>query len=93
MKQFFEKIWNLFWDWMQADGFLHAVCSFGIVCAVYVCTFNMGWSVGVGLLVGIAKEVIDLTIRKQTLSYNHIHDLWCDVIGVMLAWLWIVLTL
>lgn len=81
MKKFWEFIKN-FNKWLNADGLLH------ISITSMVITFSFPlikwWSVGLAVLVGLAKEAYDILVKKSEPKLS-IHDLICDLIGIIIT--------
>lgn len=81
MKKFWEFIKN-FNKWLNADGLLH------ISITSMVITFSFPlikwWSVGLAVLIGLAKEAYDIIMKKSEPKLS-IHDLICDLIGIIIT--------
>lgn len=74
-------------DWVAEDGFQHIAASAIIV-------FVLGWlrpvwiAPLVAICIGLAKEAYDRISGKGCASW---HDVICDLIGVALGFLWVLL--
>ena len=81
MKNIFELIKGLY-DWLNTDGLLHISITSMII------TFSFPlikwWSVGLAVLVGLAKEAYDILVKKSDPKLS-IHDLICDCIGIVMT--------
>ena len=81
MKKFLELIKN-FYNWLNTDGLLHI--SFTSMIITFSFLLIRWWSVGLAVLVGIAKEVYDILVKKSDPKLS-IHDLICDCIGIIMT--------
>lgn len=81
MKKIFELIKG-FYNWLNTDGLLHISITSMII------TFSFPlikwWSVGLAVLVGLAKEAYDILVKKSDPKLS-IHDLICDCIGIVMT--------
>lgn len=80
MKKILELIKGLY-NWLNTDGLLHI--SFTSMIITFSYPLIRWWSVGLVVLVGLAKEVYDILI-KNTDPKLSIHDLICDCIGIIM---------
>lgn len=81
MKKFWEFIKN-FNKWLNADGLLHI--SFTSMVITFSFPLIKWWSVGLAVLVGLAKEAYDILVKKSEPKLS-IHDLICDLIGIIIT--------
>ena len=81
MKKILELI-KSFYNWLNTDGLLHISITSLII------TFSFPlirrWSVGLAVLVGLAKEAYDIHVKKSDPKLS-IHDLICDCIGIIMT--------
>lgn len=71
-----------FYNWLNTDGLLHI--SFTSMIIIFSFPLIKWWSVGLAVLVGIAKEVYDIIVKKSDPKLS-IHDLICDCIGIIMT--------
>ena len=81
MKKILELI-KSFYNWLNTDGLLHISFSFMII--IFSFPLIKWWSVGLAVLVGIAKEIYDIIVKKSDPKLS-IHDLICDCIGIIMT--------
>ena len=81
MKKIMELIKGLY-NWLNTDGLLHI--SFTSMIITFSFPFIRWWSVGLAVLVGLAKEAYDILVKKSDPKLS-IHDLICDCIGVIMT--------
>lgn len=81
MKKILELI-NGLYNWLNIDGFLHI--SFTSMIISFSFPFIRWWSVGLSVLVGLAKEAYDIIVKKSDPKLS-IHDLICDCIGIIMT--------
>lgn len=81
MKKILELI-KSFYNWLNTDGLLHI--SFSSMIITFSFPLIKWWSVGLAVLVGIAKEVYDILVKKSDPKLS-IHDLICDCIGIIMT--------
>ena len=81
MKKVLELIKGLY-NWLNTDGLLHI--SFTSMIITFSFPLIKWWSVGLAVLVGIAKEVYDIFVKKSNPKLS-IHDLICDCIGISMT--------
>ena len=70
------------YNWLNTDGLLHI--SFTSMIITFSFPFIRWWSVGLAVLVGLAKEAYDILVKKSDPKLS-IHDLICDCIGVIMT--------
>lgn len=81
MKKILELIKSCY-NWLNTDGLLHI--SFSSMVITFSFPLIKWWSVGLAVLVGIAKEVYDILVKKSDWRLS-IHDLICDFIGIVMT--------
>ena len=81
MKKILELIKGLY-NWLNTDGLLHI--SFTSMIITFSYPLIRWWSVGLVILVGLAKEAYDILIKKTDPKLS-IHDLICDCIGIVMT--------
>ena len=70
------------YNWLNTDGLLHI--SFTSMIITFSFPIIMWWSVGLAVLVGLAKEAYDILVKKSDQKLS-IHDLICDCIGIVMT--------
>lgn len=78
----FKVLIKSFYDWLNTDGLLHI--SFTSMVITFSFPLIKWWSVGLAVLVGLAKEAYDILVKKSDPKLS-IHDLICDLIGIILT--------
>ena len=81
MKKILELIKSLY-KWLNTDGLLHI--SFSSMIITFSFPLIRWWSVGLAVLVGLAKEAYDIHVKKSDPKLS-IHDLICDCIGIIMT--------
>ena len=81
MKKILELIKGLY-NWLNTDGLLHI--SFTSMIITFSFPLIRWWSVGLAVLVGLAKEAYDILVKKSDAKLS-IHDLICDYIGIIIT--------
>lgn len=81
MKKILELI-NGLYNWLNTDGLLHISITSMII--TFSFPLIMWWSVGLAVLVGLAKEAYDILAKKSDPKLS-IHDLICDCIGIVMT--------
>ena len=81
MKKILEIIKSLY-NWLNTDGLLHI--SFISMIITFSFPLIKWWSVGLAVLVGLAKEAYDILVKKSDQKLS-IHDLICDCIGIVMT--------
>lgn len=81
MKKILELI-KSFYNWLNTDGLLHI--SFSSMIITFSFPLIKWWSVGLAVLVGLAKEAYDILVKKSDPKLS-IHDLICDCIGIIMT--------
>ena len=81
MKKILELIKG-FYNWLNTDGLLHISCLSMII--IFSFPLIKWWSVGLAVLVGLAKEAYDIHVKKSDPKLS-IHDLICDCIGIIMT--------
>lgn len=80
MKRFIKDIWN----WIATDGLLHFLVCYAMVLTLAPIV-GVWWTLGIVLLTALAKEGWDAFIEKDNNAQQVLHDLICDVVGILLA--------
>lgn len=70
------------YNWLNIDGLLHI--SFTSMIITFSFPFIRWWSVGLAVLVGLAKEAYDILVKKSDPKLS-IHDIICDCIGIIMT--------
>lgn len=70
------------YNWLNTDGLLHI--SFTSMIITFSFPLIRWWSVGLAVLVGLAKEAYDILFKKSDPKLS-IHDLICDSIGIVIT--------
>lgn len=81
MKKILELV-KSFYNWLNTDGLLHI--SFTSMIITFSFPLIKWWSVGLAVLVGLAKEAYDIIVKKSDPKLS-IHDLICDFIGIVMT--------
>ena len=81
MKKILELIKGLY-NWLNTDGLLHISITSMII--IFSFPLIKWWSVGLAVLVGLAKEAYDILVKKSDPKLS-IHDLICDCIGIVMT--------
>ena len=81
MKKILKLIKSLY-NWLNTDGLLHI--SFTSMIITFSFPLIRCWSVGLAVLVGLAKEAYDILVKKTDTKLS-IHDLICDCIGIIMT--------
>ena len=81
MKKILELLKGLY-NWLNTDGLLHI--SFTSMVITFSFPLIKWWSVGLAVLVGIAKESYDILVKKSDPKLS-IHDIICDCIGIIMT--------
>lgn len=85
-----EKIKNII-KWIGTDGLLHFLVCYAMMLAL---TPIIGWWALIPTaIVAAAKEGYDFFIQKDNDKQQVVHDLICDLAGVILAYLTMLLWL
>lgn len=91
MKKFIEKI-LIPVRWIAFDGLLHIETSF-ILVLLFRLFMPPFCAVLAALVLGLAKEVVDIWWRKSNTWRQALHDIICDLVGILLGIVFIVLLL
>lgn len=81
MKKILEFIKNVK-NWVATDGLLHF--AFSVLLILITFPIIKWWSLLFSLIVGLLKEVYDITVKKSDPRLS-IHDLICDCIGIIMT--------
>ena len=71
-------------SWIATDGLLHIVVSMAIMLCLQPIVGTL-ISVCITLIVGFLKEFYDGVIQKDNNRGQVMHDVVCDVVGVVIA--------
>ena len=80
MKNFINKITK----WVGTDGLLHFLVCYALMLTLSP-ILGMAWAVLTTTNIAILKEVIDFCIQKDNDISQVMHDLLCDVVGIVMA--------
>ena len=67
------------WAWIATDGLLHFAFSALLILIAF--PIIKWWSLLFALLIGVLKEVYDITVKKSDWMLSP-HDLICDIVGI-----------
>lgn len=70
--------------WVAIDGFLHLLICWLLVLN-FTIIFNVWEAVGLTLIMALLKEVFDRFIQKDNTWSQVLHDIICDLIGLILG--------
>lgn len=80
MKELINKITK----WVGTDGLLHFLVCYALMLTLSP-ILGMAWAVLTTTNIAILKEVIDFCIQKDNDILQVMHDLLCDVVGIVVA--------
>jgi hypothetical protein len=80
MKELINKITK----WVGTDGLLHFLVCYALMLTLSP-ILGMAWAVLTTTNIAILKEVIDFCIQKDNDISQVMHDLLCDVVGIVVA--------
>lgn len=80
MKELINKITK----WVGTDGLLHFLVCYALMLTLSP-ILGMTWAVLTTTNIAILKEVIDFCIQKDNDISQVMHDLLCDVVGIVVA--------
>lgn len=72
------------YNWIASDGLLHIVVSMAIMLCLQPLVGSI-LAVCVTVLLGAGKEIYDGAIQKDNNGEQILHDVVCDVVGVVIA--------
>ena len=72
------------YQWIATDGLLHILISMAIMLCLQPLVGTI-LSVCVAVLLGAGKEIYDGVIQKDNNGEQILHDVVCDVVGIILA--------
>ena len=72
------------YNWIASDGLLHILASMAIMLCLQPLVGTI-LAVCVAVLLGAGKEIYDGAIQKDNNGEQILHDVVCDVIGIILA--------
>ena len=67
------------WAWIATDGLLHFAFSALLILIAF--PIIKWWGLLFALLIGVLKEVYDITVKKSDWRISP-HDLICDIVGI-----------
>ena len=70
--------------WVGTDGLLHFLVCYAMMLTLAPIV-GMAWAVLTTTNIAILKEVIDFCIQKDNDISQVMHDLLCDVVGIVMA--------
>ena len=70
--------------WVGTDGLLHFLVCYALMLTLSP-ILGMAWAVLTTTNIAILKEVIDLCIQKDNDISQVMHDLLCDIVGIVIA--------
>lgn len=77
---FFKRIVN----WIAADGLLHVETSF-ILTVIFALIVPIIYAALIALAIGFIKEAGDVWVKRCNNWNQALHDIICDVAGVLLG--------
>ena len=84
MKKLFESLKKIK-EWVATDGLLHFLVCYALIVAL---TPIWGWwTLLVTILVALGKEAWDYFVQKDNNKEQVVHDLICDGVGIVAAYL------
>ena len=83
MIKFIKNIINKVYSWIRIDGLLHILTCFSI--HLSYAPININLARGIVLLAAIGKECYDYFIQKDNTLKEVGHDVICDIIGIVIA--------
>ena len=72
------------YNWIASDGLLHILISMAIMLCLQPLVGTI-LAVCVAVLLGAGKEIYDGAIQKDNNGEQILHDVVCDVVGIILA--------
>ena len=72
------------YQWIASDGLLHILVSMVIILCLQPLVGTI-LAVCVAVLLGMGKEIYDGAIQKDNNEEQILHDVVCDVIGIVIA--------
>ena len=79
-----ERIKNII-KWIAADGLLHFLVCYAMMLALS--PIVGWWALLVALVSALAKEAWDYFVEKDNNKEQVIHDLICDAVGIVAAYI------
>ena len=84
MKKLFETLKKIK-EWVATDGLLHFLVCYALMVAL---TPIIGWwALLVTILAALCKEDYDYFVEKDNNKEQVVHDLICDGVGIVMAYL------
>ena len=68
--------------WVGIDGLLHFLVCYAMM-MTFAVLLNLTWAVFITTTASVTKEVIDFCIQKDNDESQVVHDVICDVIGII----------
>lgn len=78
-----EQIKNII-KWIGTDGLLHFLVCYAMMLAL---SPIVGWALLVALVSALATEAWDCFVEKNNNKEQLIHDLICDAVGIVAAYI------
>ena len=72
------------YSWIASDGLLHILVSMVVVLCLQP-VIGTTIAICVAVLLGVGKEIYDGLIERDNNGEQILHDLVCDVVGIMMA--------
>ena len=91
MKKIFELIKSLY-NWLNTDGLLHLLVSFLILISLYILNIKFYICLIITICIGLLKEVYDLIKKKNNIKQS-LHDIICDLIGITISVIIIIISI
>lgn len=72
------------YQWIASDGLLHILMSMAIMLCLQPLVGTL-ISVCITLIIGLLKEFYDGVVQKDNNREQILHDVVCDVVGIVMA--------
>ena len=76
--------------WISIDGYMH-ITTMWLLILLFNPIVGLWKSLAIAIIAGASKEAYDFFIEKDNTKEQMAHDLICDVVGLLLAMVTIVL--
>lgn len=86
MRNFINKITK----WVAVDGLLHFLVCYSIV--LTFAPFGICMAIAIAVVASLGKEVVDYFIQKDNNAQQVLHDIICDIMGIIMALVWTYIT-
>ena len=73
-----------FYSWIASDGLLHILVSMAIMLCLQPLVGTL-MCVCITLIIGLLKEFYDGVVQKDNNVEQVMHDVVCDVVGIVMA--------